>query len=107
MSIILSPASRIAGRPSTRILGRAAEVVRISGKDMVRIYGTGMGKVLGLSILYEIQDIGRFARVQQLPSYGRLVKPTKESGGKILGHSGRRPPQMGVLGGGGVFPAGE
>jgi hypothetical protein len=27
---------------------------------------------LGLSILYEIQDIGRFARVQQFLSYGRL-----------------------------------
>jgi transposase len=49
----------------------------------------GMGKVLGLSILYEIQDIARFARVQQFLSYGRLVKPTKESGGKILGHSGK------------------
>jgi transposase len=31
----------------------------------------GMGKVLGLSILYEIQDIGRFIRVQQFLSYGR------------------------------------
>jgi transposase len=50
----------------------------------------GMGKVLGLSILYEIHDIARFARVQQFLSYGRLVKPTKESGGKILGHSGRK-----------------
>jgi len=45
----------------------------------------GMGRVLGLSILYEIQSIGRFARVQQFLSYCRLVKPTKESGGKILG----------------------
>jgi transposase len=50
----------------------------------------GMGKVLGLSILYEIQDITRFARVQQFLSYCRLVKPTKESGGKVLGHSGRK-----------------
>ena len=50
----------------------------------------GMGKVLGLSILYEIHDIGRFSRVQQFLSYCRLVKPTKESGGKILGHSGRK-----------------
>jgi transposase len=50
----------------------------------------GLGQVLGLSILYEIHDIGRFARVQQFLSYGRLVKPTKESGGKILGHSGRK-----------------
>ena len=50
----------------------------------------GMGKVLGLSILYEIHDVGRFSRVQQFLSYCRLVKPTKESGGKILGHSGRK-----------------
>jgi transposase len=50
----------------------------------------GLGQVLGLSILYEIHDIARFARVQQFLSYGRLVKPTKESGGKILGHSGRK-----------------
>ena len=28
--------------------------------------------------------------VRQFLSYGRLVKPTKESGGKILGHSGRK-----------------
>jgi transposase len=50
----------------------------------------GMGKVLGLSILYEIQDIARFPRVQQFLSYGRLVKPTKESAGKVLGHSGKK-----------------
>ncbi len=50
----------------------------------------GMGKVLGLSILYEIHDIARFSRVQQFLSYCRLVKPTQESGGKILGHSGRK-----------------
>lgn len=50
----------------------------------------GMGKVPGLSLLYEIHDIGRFARVQQFLSYCRLVKPTKESGGKILGHLGRK-----------------
>jgi transposase len=50
----------------------------------------GMGKILGLSILYEIHDIKRFARVQQFLSYGRLVKPTKESGGKVLGHSGKK-----------------
>jgi len=50
----------------------------------------GMGKVLGLSILYEIADIARFLRVQQFLSYGRLVKPTKSSAGKVLGHSGKK-----------------
>jgi transposase len=48
-----------------------------------------MGKVLGLSILYEIHDIGRFARVQQFLSYCRLVKPTKESSQRKL-HRSRR-----------------
>jgi hypothetical protein len=43
-----------------------------------------------LSILYEIEHIGRFPRVQEYLSYGRLVKPTQESAGKVLGHSGRR-----------------
>ena len=50
----------------------------------------GLGEILGLSILYEIERIERFPRVQDFLSYGRLVKPTKESGGKILGHSGRK-----------------
>jgi transposase len=48
----------------------------------------GLGQVLGLSIVYEIEHIGRFPRVQDFLSYSRLVKPTKESAGKILGHSG-------------------
>jgi transposase len=50
----------------------------------------GLGQILGLSIVYEIQTIERFARVQDFLSYGRLVKPTKESAGKILGHSGTK-----------------
>jgi transposase len=50
----------------------------------------GMGRVLGLSILYEIRDIRRFARVQEFLSYARLVKPTKSSAGKVLGHSGKK-----------------
>jgi transposase len=50
----------------------------------------GIGQVLGLSILYEIERIERFARVQEFLSYARLVKPTRESAGKVLGHSGRR-----------------
>jgi transposase len=50
----------------------------------------GLGQVLGLSIVYEIERIERFPRVQDLLSYGRLVKPTKSSAGKILGHSGAK-----------------
>ena len=45
----------------------------------------GVGKILSLVILYEIEDISRFERVQNFTSYARLIKPTKESAGKIRG----------------------
>lgn len=51
----------------------------------------GIGKILGLVILYEIHDIGRFARVQDFVSYCRLVKCAKESAGKrTTGSSGKK-----------------
>jgi transposase len=45
---------------------------------------------LALVILYEIQDITRFPRVQDFVSYCRLVKCAKESKGKRLGTSGKK-----------------
>ena len=39
-------------------------------------------------ILYEICTIERFPRVQDFLSYCRLVKPGRESNGKLLGHAG-------------------
>jgi len=50
----------------------------------------GVGKVLALTILYEIQDVRRFDRVQEFASYARLVKCARESGGKKLGTSGAK-----------------
>lgn len=50
----------------------------------------GVGRILALVILYEIDDISRFSRVQDFVSYCRLVKPTKESNGKSYGHSGKK-----------------
>ncbi len=50
----------------------------------------GVGRILSLVILYEIEDIARFPRVQDFISYCRLVKPAKESNGKSYGHSGKR-----------------
>jgi transposase len=50
----------------------------------------GIGKILSLVILYEIHDIGRFARPQELASYARLVKCAKESAGKISGNGGTK-----------------
>ena len=50
----------------------------------------GIGKILGLVILYEIEDINRFPTVQDFASYSRLVKCTKESNGKMYGSSGKK-----------------
>ena len=50
----------------------------------------GVGRILGMVMLYEIEDIGRFPRVQDFVSYCRLVKPEKQSNGKSYGHSGKK-----------------
>ncbi|MCI0409679.1 MAG: IS110 family transposase, partial [Acidobacteria bacterium] len=50
----------------------------------------GVGKILALTLLYEIHDIRRFPRVQDFASYARLVKCSKQSGGKKLGTGGRK-----------------
>jgi len=50
----------------------------------------GIGKILSVVILYEIHDITRFARPQELASYARLVTCAKESAGKVRGHGGTK-----------------
>jgi transposase len=50
----------------------------------------GIGQILALVILYEMQDITRFPRVQAFVSYCRLVQGAKESNGKRLGTSGKK-----------------
>ena len=50
----------------------------------------GVGKILAMVMLYEINDINRFEKVQNFTSYARLVKPQKESAGKIKAGSGKK-----------------
>ena len=50
----------------------------------------GVGRILSMTILYEIEDIKRFSRVQDFPSYSRLVKCAKESAGKRYRSSGKK-----------------
>jgi transposase len=50
----------------------------------------GIGKVLALTTLYEIHDITRFDRVQELASCARLVKCAHTSAGKTLGTGGAK-----------------
>jgi transposase len=48
----------------------------------------GVGKILGLVLLYEIHDIGRFAGEGEFLSYARLIRPQKTSAGKVTGGGG-------------------
>lgn len=50
----------------------------------------GIGPILGLVLLYEIQDIKRFETVQDFASYCRLVKCSHESAGKKKGTGGAK-----------------
>jgi transposase len=50
----------------------------------------GIGRIGALTILYEIEDIRRFPRVQDFVSYARLVKCEKSSAGKNYGTSGAK-----------------
>jgi transposase len=50
----------------------------------------GVGKILGLTLLYEIHDIRRFADVGEFLSYARLVRCSHESAGKKLGSGGKK-----------------
>lgn len=52
--------------------------------------GPGIGQILALVMLYEIQDIARFPRVQDFVSSCRLVKCAKESAGTRHGFSGKK-----------------
>lgn len=50
----------------------------------------GIGKILAMTMLYEIHDVQRFARVQDFVSYARLISCKRESAGKVSGTSGRK-----------------
>jgi transposase len=50
----------------------------------------GIGPILSLVILYEIENINRFPRVQEFASYARLVKCSRESAGKRSGTGGSK-----------------
>ena len=50
----------------------------------------GSGDTISLNILYEIDDINRFATVKDFTSYARLVKCKAESAGKSYGYNGAK-----------------
>jgi len=50
----------------------------------------GIGEILSLGLRYEIHDLQRFPRVQDVVSYCRLITCAKESAGKRDGPSGSK-----------------
>jgi transposase len=50
----------------------------------------GIGPILGLILLYEIDDISRFPEVGNFLSYSRLVRCEHESAGKKKGSGGKK-----------------
>jgi transposase len=48
----------------------------------------GVGKILALVLLYEIHDIRRFPDEGRFLSYARLIRPVKQSAGKVTGGGG-------------------
>src|SRR5262249_51431948 len=44
-----------------------------------------VGRIISLTILLEIDTIGRFESRQQFCSYARLITPKQESAGKVVG----------------------
>ena len=50
----------------------------------------GIGDILAMTLLYEIDDLQRFPRVQDFLSYARLVKGKHESAGKVTKSAGAK-----------------
>lgn len=50
----------------------------------------GVGRILTLVLIYEIENVDRFPRVNEFLSYARLVKGQKQSAGKLYGSSGKK-----------------
>ena len=50
----------------------------------------GVGEILALVMLYEIHNIKRFEKVQNFTSYARLIRPQKESAGKVKGSGNKK-----------------
>ena len=79
-----------------KIIGSLERTIRRQAKiddpETLRLLKTipGVGRILALTLLYEIHDIARFARVGDFLSYARLVKSQTSSAGRVTGTSGAK-----------------
>ena len=85
---IISAYDRILERLERDIIRTANEHDALSYNLLKTI--PGVGRILALILLYEVENIDRFPRVQDFVSYARLVKCAKESNGKKYGTSGKK-----------------
>src|SRR5262245_28874378 len=70
-------------------------LVRTAQVDDVQAYARlqsipGVGKILGLVLLYELHDVGRFPAAGNFLSYARLVRPGHASAGKAAGFGNKK-----------------
>ena len=77
----------------TQIEKLEATIVRQAKRDLGRDYHLllsvpGIGRVLAMTLLFEIDTIGRFPTVKDFLSYCRLVKGSVASAGKVKGLTG-------------------
>lgn len=92
---IIDSECRLIQQYQDEVLGLEGHIKKATSKDSknalnLSILKTipGIGDVLGLTLLYEIEDIKRFDTVQKFSSYARLIKPEKTSMGKTKGSGG-------------------
>ena len=76
-------------RSLERTIGRQAKVEDPETLELLKTI-PGVGRVLGLTLLYELHDVARFAKVGDFLSYARLVKSQQSSAGKVKGTSGAK-----------------
>jgi transposase len=79
----------------TQIAALESHLVKSAKVDDPATFGflrtvPGIGPILGLTMLYEIDSIRRFAEVGNFLSYARLVSCTHASAGKVKGVGGRK-----------------
>jgi transposase len=61
------------------------------GEDLALLLSVpGIGPIIGLTILYELDNFSRFSRRQQFSSYCRLAKPVHTSDNKPVGLGNRK-----------------
>ena len=103
LDIIPDPVVRANVEADLMLAGHLDEIIRslehtirrqakVDDPDSLELLKTipGVGRILALTLLYELHNIDRFARVGDFLSYARLVKSQKASAGKVTGTSGAK-----------------